>query len=93
VGHLTCCVPFLQPLHGYPHHYYNMSYQGLRNLFDKYLEIDSVQCYSSVLPIWSLTWMLNPRAGGLSEETRKDFLNMRVADLIDSPEGYLNRPS
>jgi len=36
--------------------------------------------------------MLNARGGGLSEETRKDFLNMRVADLIDSPEGYRNRP-
>jgi hypothetical protein len=26
-------VPFLQPLHGYPHHYYNMTGEGLRNLF------------------------------------------------------------
>jgi len=31
-GELMCCVPFLQPLHGYPHHYYNMTHQGLRNL-------------------------------------------------------------
>jgi SAM-dependent methyltransferase len=91
-GELMCCVPFLQPLHGYPHHYYNMSHQGLRNLFDRYLEIDKVECYSSVLPIWSLTWILNAWAGGLSEETRRDFLNMRVSDLVGSPEGYLERP-
>jgi ubiquinone/menaquinone biosynthesis C-methylase UbiE len=31
-GELICCVPFLQPLHGYPHHYYNMTHEGLRNL-------------------------------------------------------------
>ena len=30
-GELECSVPFLQPLHGYPHHYYNMTSQGLRH--------------------------------------------------------------
>ncbi len=24
-GDLICCVPFFQPLHSYPHHYYNMT--------------------------------------------------------------------
>jgi SAM-dependent methyltransferase len=91
-GNLMCCVPFLQPLHGYPHHYYNMSHQGLRNLFAKYLEIDKQDCYSSILPIWSLSWILNAWAGSLPEEIRKAFLNMRVEDLIGSPEAYLDQP-
>ena len=30
---LDCVVPFLQPLHAYPHHYYNKTAEGLRNLF------------------------------------------------------------
>src|SRR5581483_8249906 len=34
-GKLICAVPFLQPEHGYPHHYYNMAPQGLRALFDR----------------------------------------------------------
>lgn len=28
-GELICAVPFLQPYHGYPHHYYSVTRQGL----------------------------------------------------------------
>jgi len=91
-GQLMCCVPFLQPLHGYPHHYYNMTHQGLENLFSDYLAIDHMMVHDSVLPIWSLTWMLQSWADGLEGETRDGFLQMRVADLLDSPGAYLDRP-
>jgi SAM-dependent methyltransferase len=91
-GDLMCCVPFLQPLHGYPHHYYNMSHQGLTNLFAKYLEVDKVECLASTFPIWSLAWILSSWASGLSEQTRKGFLNMRVSELVGSPVQYLDRP-
>jgi SAM-dependent methyltransferase len=37
-GVLYCVVPFLQPLHGYPNHYFNMSHQGLRTLFEPSLD-------------------------------------------------------
>jgi SAM-dependent methyltransferase len=50
-GELICAVPFLQPYHGYPHHYYNMTHQGLTNLFDGMLKIDRVEVYGSALPI------------------------------------------
>ena len=33
-GVLYASVPFLQPIHAYPHHYYNMTNQGLRQLFE-----------------------------------------------------------
>ena len=52
-GKLMCCVPFLQPLHGYPHHYYNMSHQGLAALFAGDLVIDRQLVDESVRPIWS----------------------------------------
>ena len=91
-GDLLCCVPFLQPLHGYPHHYYNMSHQGLINLFTAYLQIEKVECFASTLPIWSLAWILKSWSEGLSRQTREQFLNMRVADLVGSPEEYLNQP-
>ncbi|HEX3450908.1 MAG TPA: methyltransferase domain-containing protein, partial [Isosphaeraceae bacterium] len=32
-GKLFCCVRFLQPFHGYPNHYYNMTHVGLASLF------------------------------------------------------------
>lgn len=91
-GDLMCCVPFLQPVHGYPHHYYNMTPQGLQNLFTGRLEIDRIDCYGTVRPISSLVWILNSWVQGLSENTRRDFLNMRVAELIGAPETYLEKP-
>lgn len=91
-GKLICCVPFLQPLHGYPHHYYNMSHQGLRALFSPYLRIDRQDVLASTLPIWSLSWMLQSWAQGLSHDTRQAFLDMRIGDLVSAPQSYLNAP-
>jgi SAM-dependent methyltransferase len=90
-GRLMCCVPFLQPLHGYPHHYYNMTHQGLANLFSDRITIDKIDCYDSVLPIWSLSWILNSWRDGLKGETKKEFENLRIGDLLDAPSNLLNR--
>jgi len=91
-GSLMCCVPFLQPFHGYPHHYYNMTSQGLANLFTDYLAIDKTTVYESVLPIWSLTWILSSWAAGLQGKTRENFLQFKIADLVSSADKYLNMP-
>lgn len=92
-GELMCCVPFLQPLHGYPHHYYNMTPQGLENLFADRLIIDEVTVYDSILPIWSLTWILRSWVDGLQGETQEDFMQMTIADLLENPTmDYLDRP-
>jgi SAM-dependent methyltransferase len=92
-GELMCCVPFLQPLHGYPHHYYNMTPQGLENLFADHLIIDETTVYESILPIQSLTWILRSWADGLQGKTRNDFMQMKVADLLANPASkYLNMP-
>ena len=90
-GELFAAVPFLQPLHGYPHHYYNMTHQGLQNLFADHLKIDRTDCYYSSLPIWSLSWILRSWAGGLPNEAREEFLSLRVADLIGPPEEHMGR--
>lgn len=91
-GELYCSVPFLQPMHGYPHHYYNMTCQGLRNLFDSNLVVDDLVVEDSVLPIWSLTWILKSWAAGLSGAAHRDFLAMRVQDLLQSTDHYINMP-
>ncbi|EXJ15986.1 hypothetical protein D779_0734 [Imhoffiella purpurea] len=91
-GRLMCCVPFLQPQHGYPHHYYNMTAQGLRNLFADHLIVGRGQVYDSILPIWSLTWILRSWAEGLLGETRQDFLDLRIGDLLEDPAHYLQQP-
>ena len=91
-GTLICSVPFLQPYHGYPHHYYNMTAQGLKNLFASHLEIDKVDVSENELPIWSITWILQNWVSGLKGETREDFLQMKIADLIESGDKYLEKP-
>ena len=91
-GDLYCCVPFLQPLHGYPHHYYNMTHQGLANLFAETIDVDRVDVIPSVLPIWALTWIVRSWADGLSGDDRHEFLNLRLSDLMANPAEYLGRP-
>lgn len=88
-GDLMCCVPFLQPYHGYPHHYYNMTHHGLANLFEPTIEIDRIDVYGSVLPIWSLSWMVSSWADGLSGETRESFLDMPLRSFLGSPLEHL----
>jgi SAM-dependent methyltransferase len=88
---LYCVVPFLQPLHGYPHHYYNMSMQGLKNLFDDYLQIERQEVIASGLPIFTLTWFLQSWVNGLDGDAKDEFLKMTVAELIGDPIEYFER--
>ena len=90
-GKLVCCVPFLQPLHGFPRHYYNMTSQGLRALFESTMQIDEQFVSDSGLPIWSLTWILESWARGLSGRAREQFLSMPVRDFLESPAALLDR--
>jgi SAM-dependent methyltransferase len=90
-GELMCCVPFLQPMHGYPHHYYNMSEQGLANLFAPQIAIDRHEVPDSVLPIWSLSWILRSWADGLKGPALEEFKALSVSDLMADPLSFLNR--
>ena len=84
-GKLICCAPFLQPYHGYPHHYFNMSWQGLRALFEDELVIDDHKVTGSMTPVWTLSWMVESWAKGLPSAARERFLNLRLSDLLASP--------
>jgi len=90
-GKLICCVPFLQPLHGYPHHYYNMTGQGLRALFERRLTIDKQIVPRSTLPLYSLTWFVQSWARALRGSARGEFLSMRVSDLLKQPAELAER--
>ncbi|RPI47428.1 MAG: methyltransferase domain-containing protein [Acidobacteria bacterium] len=90
-GELMCCVAFLQPLHGYPHHYFNMTHTGLRSLFEPGVHVERVTTPDSTLPIFSLTWILQRWANGLTEPARREFLSLTVSDLLGPPASYLDR--
>lgn len=91
-GRLYCVVPFLAALHGYPHHYYNMTHQGLANLFHGQLRVDRHLLLTSGLPIYTLTHLVQAWAAGLPPDAREEFLSLRLADLLREPAEYLTRP-
>ena len=81
-GQLLCAVPFLQPMHGFPHHYFNATPEGLRRLFDRGMTDIRVEVPDTLHPVHALHWMLTSWAAGLSEQTRETFMKMTVADLL-----------
>lgn len=81
---LMAVVPFLQPLHGYPHHYYNMTARGLENLFEPLTE-KRTSIYGAMRPIWAINWMLQRYAAALAPALRARFEAMTVAQLVESP--------
>ena len=86
---MYCVVPFLQPMHGYPSHYFNMSMQGLGRLFEDSLVIDRQEVGMGGRPIFSLTWILQRWLAELPPDAATAFAAKRVADLIASPEALL----
>ncbi len=62
VGPIYAAVPFLQPYHGFPHHYYNMTRRGLENLFERDFDIDRSDTPDYGHPIHTLSWFLNSYA-------------------------------
>jgi hypothetical protein len=81
-GKLLCCVPFLQPEHAYPHHYFNMTRQGLRSLFERSLNIDDHKVIASILPVWALRWMVQSWAEGLQGPSRAAFGALTMDALL-----------
>jgi SAM-dependent methyltransferase len=84
-GVLFAAVPFLQPLHGYPHHYYNMTMAGVRRLFPG-LDILDQYVPLSLHPMQSLKWMLLHYTRGLPDASRRRFARMTVHEILHSPE-------
>jgi SAM-dependent methyltransferase len=91
-GQLYCCMPFLQPLHGFPHHYFNATPQGARRLFEDFLRVQSVSVPRALHPVWALSWIVRSWSEGLDERTRMAFLNMQLKELAVPPEPLLIHP-
>lgn len=91
-GELYCSVPFLQPLHGYPHHYFNATPQGLRRLFEDRLTVTAVDVLDSTHPIWALKWILESWSNSLPPAAREELLTMPVRNLLRPPFEQLVLP-
>lgn len=91
-GRLFCAMPFLQPVHGYPHHYFNATPQGLKRLFEDELETQEPVVTPAFHPVWALSWILQSWARGLDAPTREKFETMTVADLMRDPWPHMQEP-
>lgn len=84
-GRAYCVVPFLQPEHGYPNHFYNMTRQGIAHLFEGSMIVDRHFVPSSGLPIWTLQWFLSEYLRHLEEPFQGRFRSMTVGEFLDRP--------
>lgn len=92
-GEVIADVPLLQPVHGYPHHYYNMTMQGLRNLFAGGTSEISYAVPPHGHPIFGVQWILRDYLAGLDPELQPQFAALTVADLIAlNPAEFLGQP-
>lgn len=80
--------PFLQPVHGYPSHYYNATRQGLFRMFgDDGWQVEMCDTLHNQTPDHTIIWVLNELVGGLTPEMRERVTSMKVAELIAMPPG------
>jgi SAM-dependent methyltransferase len=91
-GTLYAQVPFLQPVHGYPHHYHNMTLAGLEGLFGSSVRIERSGPSLFGQPVFALSWFLNRYVEGLPEPQREAFNAMRVEELLRPASESLGAP-
>jgi len=80
-GEILADVPLLQPVHGYPSHYYNMTQQGLAALFGDGAETLACAVPPHGHPIFGVQWLLQSYLQNLTGETRARFAGMTVETL------------
>jgi SAM-dependent methyltransferase len=84
-GTVMIDYPFMQPVHGYPHHYFNATPLGNRSLFEAACDIQSVEIGWHHHPIISVQWILTVFRDGLPPEEARQFEDLRVKDLLGRP--------
>lgn len=89
-GKFLVSAAFLQPLHAYPHHYFNMTQHGLKTLFEDDIEIDNQFLTDSTGAIGSLTWLIKHWVHNLPLKEKKKFSRMRIGDFLGEADEYLN---
>ena len=84
--------PFLQPVHGYPHHFFNATPKGNRSVFEEQCDIVSCDVRPWQHPIFALSWMINEWQNGLPAAERAAFCEMKIDDLLGNAQQHLSRP-
>ena len=82
-GRLALHAAFLQPFHGAPHHYFNMTRSAYEALLEGF-DIDSLKVGAHQHPWIMLRWVLDRYAAGLeTDAARESFRRMTIGGLLD----------
>lgn len=73
--------PFLQPVHGYPSHYYNATRMGLELLFKDGFEINRIGTEFYEDPAFTFNWCLNSLLGQLPQSEKEEISRLSVGEL------------
>lgn len=75
--------PFLQPVHGYPSHYFNATREGLKTIFeDEGFEIEICDTFHNQTVAYTVSWVLGALNHSLPGVMRRELLKMNVEKLI-----------
>jgi uncharacterized protein YbaR (Trm112 family)/SAM-dependent methyltransferase len=85
-GLLLVDSAFLQPLHGYPRHYYNMTHLALRDLFEG-LEVISLGTQANQHPWFVLSWVLDHMLADLPPAERELLTGMKLGQFLEAVKG------
>ncbi|QEE37897.1 MULTISPECIES: methyltransferase domain-containing protein [unclassified Methylobacterium] len=88
-GYVMIDWPFLQPVHGYPSHYFNATREGLKSIFaDQGFQVQQAFTGAHQSAAYTVRWILQVLLVRLPEAERRRVGKMRVRDLISlDPHG------
>lgn len=81
-GHIRIDWPFLQGVHGYPHHFYNATPKGAVSQFEEQCEILWSETMIWQHPMFTLDNVLSEWRLGLPEDLRPDFDRLTVGEIL-----------
>jgi SAM-dependent methyltransferase len=83
-GKVLLDTAFLQPLHGYPSHYFNTTSYAIRLLFESFT-IDKLHVGPHQHPWIMLDWILHAYYNGLqSDRDREEFQKMTLGEVMST---------
>jgi SAM-dependent methyltransferase len=75
--------PFLQPVHGYPSHYFNATREGLATLFlDNGFAISELKTFPFQGPDHTIAWVVGKFLRSLPADVQKKLMRMTIAELL-----------
>lgn len=83
-GQIFIDWPFLQPVHGYPSHYFNATREGLTSIFeDEGFTVDAAYTGAHQTAAYTIQWILGRFAHHISDrKLRHQFARMTVGDFV-----------